>query len=223
LLDETDASAQSLTDYIEALIEERRREPRTDIISELVKAQTNAADPLSLREMTVTTTILLAGGSDTTKTAIAIGLRQLIEHRDQAQRLLADPGMAGSAFEEILRTTGAVLVANSRKALEDVEIAGQRIAAGEFVVPVLTAANFDPEKFTDPHRFDIGRQPNPHLSFAAGVHVCIGNMMARKVGSRAILSLLQAFPNLKLLDDGRDVNVYLPAMRGLNSLRVATA
>jgi cytochrome P450 len=222
LLDEVDGATQALTDYIEALIEERRREPRTDIISELVKAQETSPEPLTVRQMTVTIAILLAGGSDTTKTAIALGTRQLIEHPDQLERLLADPTLAGSAFEEIVRTTGAVLLANSRKALEAVEIAGQRIAPGEFVVPVLVTANHDPEKFTDPHRFDIGRTPNQHLAFAAGVHVCIGNMMARKVGSRAILSLLQAFPDMKLLDDGRDVNVSLPAMRGLNSLHVAS-
>jgi pimeloyl-[acyl-carrier protein] synthase len=89
-------------------------------------------------------------------------------------------------------------------------------------VPVLVAANHDPDKFDDPHRFDIGRTPNQHLAFAAGVHACIGNMMARKVGARAILSLLQACPDMRLLDDGRDVNVTLPAIRGLNSLRVAS-
>ncbi len=218
---QVDQATQSLLDYMENLIEERRREPRTDIISELVVAQEGVADPLSIRDITVTTAILLAGGSDTTKTAISIGVRQLIENPDQRALLLKQPELIKGAFEEICRTAGPVVLANARRALEPVTVAGVDIAEGEMLVPVLAAANFDPEKFEAPFDFNIQRSPNHHIAFGGGVHVCVGNMMARMVGGEAILALMRRFPDLKLVDDGRDVNVHLIALRGLNSLRVS--
>jgi len=220
LLAETDRSTDELLAYIEALTEERMREPREDLISAFVSAQAEHDDPLSLREMVVTTTILLAGGSDTTKTAIAMGVRQLIETPEEYARLVADPSIDGKAFEEILRFGGAVLLANTRKAHADVEIAGERIAMGDIVVPVIAAANFDPVKFVNPQQFDVGRSPNPHLAFGGGIHVCVGNMLARMVGTIAVPRLIRAFPAMSLIGDGRDVNLNLFALRGLNSLPV---
>jgi cytochrome P450 len=222
LLDEVDISTKALVAYMGDLIEEKRRSPRADILSEMVKMQAGDAEPMSLREMTVTSSILLAGGSDTSKTGISIGVRSLLEHRDQLAMLLADATLEASMFEEVLRTGGAVLLANLRRALVDTEVAGQRIAAGEFIVPVVAAANYDPDKFSDPMSFNIRRHPNPHLAFGAGIHVCIGNMLARMVAPRAISALVRAFPNMRMLDDGRDVATNLFAIRGLKSLPVSS-
>jgi cytochrome P450 len=86
---------------------------------------------------------------------------------------------------------------------------------------VLVSANYDPERFTDPFRFDITRKPNLHVAFGGGMHVCVGNMLARSVGTRAIGTLVRTFPHLEMLDDGRDVVMDLVALRGLKSLRVA--
>ncbi len=220
LLDEVDVSTASLLDYMGALIEERRRDPRADIISELIAAQRDAEEPMSVREMTVTTSVLLAGGSDTTKTAIVIGTRLLLENPDQLADYLADPAAARPAFEEVLRLGGSVVLGNLRRAVEDVDLQGHRIAAGEIVVPVIAAANVDPAKFPDPLWFNIRRSPNPHIAFGGGVHVCVGNMMARMVGPVAISALVAAYPDMRMLDDGRDVDTGLPALRGMNSLRV---
>lgn len=220
LLLEVDAATAALVDYVGALIERRRAVPEADLISELVALQDTVAEPMSVREMTVTLAILLAGGSDTTKTAIALGTRLLLEHPDQASKLRADPALMRTAFEEIVRYGGAVVVANSRKANADTMLGDQAIAAGDFVVPVLAAANRDPARFGDPERFDITRHPNPHLGFGGGVHVCIGNMLARMVGGIAIPALIEAFPALTLASAERDVNTALPAMLGLLSLDV---
>jgi len=221
LLDEVDGATAALVDYMAGLIEIKRHAPQEDIISELVRLQPQLEEPMSVREMIVTSTILLAGGSDTTKTAISMGVRSLLENPGQCARLVGDPGLDPSMFEEVLRTGGAVLLANPRKALVDTEVAGQRIRAGEFAVAVLVAANHDPERFADPVRFDIGRKPNLHVAFGGGVHACVGNMLARAVGTSAIAALVRAFPHLEMLDDGRDVAMDLIALRGLKSLRVA--
>jgi cytochrome P450 PksS len=220
VLDEIDGATTSLVNYMADLIEVKRVTPGEDIISELIKQQALRDDPMSLREMIVTSTILLAGGSDTTKTAISMGTRSLLENPEQYARLVGDPSLDGSMFEEVLRTGGAVLLSNPRKALEEVQLAGETIRAGEYVVPVLVSANHDPERFTDPFRFDIARKPNLHVAFGGGMHVCVGNMLARSVGTRAIATLVRAFPHLKMLDDGRDIVMDLVALRGLKSLRV---
>jgi cytochrome P450 len=221
LLDEIDGATTALVDYMAELIEIRKLAPQEDIISELVRLQPQLDEPMTLREMIVTSTILLAGGSDTTKTAISMGVRALLENPAQCARLVGDPSLEQSMFEEVLRVGGAVLLSNPRKALVDTQIAGQSIRAGEFVVPVLVAANHDPDRFTDPMSFDIGRKPNLHVAFGGGVHACVGNMLARAVGTSAIATLLRAFPDLRMLDDGRDVATDLIALRGLKSLRVA--
>jgi cytochrome P450 PksS len=221
LLDEIDGATTALVDYMAELIEIKRQDPQEDIISELVRLQPQLEEPMTIREMIVTTTILLAGGSDTTKTAISMGVRSLLENPEQCARLVADPSLDQSMFEEVLRTGGAVLLSNPRKALKDTQLAGQNIGAGEFVVPVLVAANHDPDRFPAPMSFDIGRKPNLHVAFGGGVHACVGNMLARAVGTSAIATLLRAFPDLKMLDDGRDVATDLVALRGLKSLRVS--
>lgn len=220
-LAEANDATQALVDYVQALVERRRANPGADLLTELIAVQESSDDPLSLRELTVTLAILLAGGTDTTKTAISVGLQLLLEHPEQAQLLRKSPELMRPAFEEIVRYSGAVVIANSRMAREDTVLSGTPIRAGDYVVPVLAAANRDPVRFADPERFDISRHPNPHLGFGGGVHVCIGNMLARMVGQIAIPALLRAMPDLELERRRRDVDLQLPAMLGLKSLWVS--
>jgi cytochrome P450 len=220
-MDRIDAAMEQMLDYLSELIEQRRRHPGADLISALVDATSKSDEALSAREMTVTLGILLGGASDTTKTAISSGVRLMLEHAAQLQRLLADPRLETSAFEEILRVGGSVVLGNLRRAAQDVEIAGQRISRGELVFPVLAAANHDPARFDAPHRFDIGRSPNQHLAFGAGIHSCVGNMLARKVGARAVAALLRAFPTMRLVSDGAEVNTALITLRSWNRIPVA--
>jgi cytochrome P450 len=222
VLNEVDESTRQLVHYMSGLVEQRRAEPKADIISEMVRIQETMDDPITTEEIIVTATVLLAGGSDTTKMSISLGAKVLLEHREQMLRLVGvqDSTLERTCFEEILRIGGGVLWGNGRKALEDSVIAGQDIKAGEIVVPVLASANLDANKFEKPMQFKIDRHPNQHLAFGGGIHVCIGNMMARMIGGRAVMALVRAYPDMVLLDDKPDVRTDLVSLRNLNSLRV---
>lgn len=221
LLEEVDQSTRLLLDYTNDLIEKRRKNPQLDIISGLIAAQESDGIEISQRDMAVTTAILLAGGTDTTKTAISMGTRLLLSNPDQLQDYLGDPSTEASAFEEILRLGSPVVLSNIRVAQEDVNIHGIDIFKGEQVVAVIAAANLDPEKFTMPERFDIRRQPNRHIAFGGGVHVCVGNMLARMVGPAALSALIRAYPNMRLVGGEGEVSNSTPALRSLQRLDVS--
>src|SRR2546426_8676660 len=124
--------------------------------------------------------LLVVAGNETTRQAIAHGMLALMEYRDQWQRLRDDPEMLWSTgAEEILRWASPVLHFR-RTATRDVEIRGQPIRAGDKVVVWYVSANFDEEVFEDPYRFDVARQPNPHVTFGGGgPHFCLGAHLAK--------------------------------------------
>lgn len=217
-LAEVDATTRLLLDYMGDLIERRRREPQIDIISGLVASQDAADEPMTITEMAVTTSILLAGGSDSTRTSIATGVKFLLENDDQLADFLADTSTDSTMFEEVVRLGGAVVLGNLRKATVDTEIGGEQVRAGDLLVPVIAAANVDPEKFEDPSRFDIRRKPNPHIGFGGGIHVCVGNMLARMVAPVAISQLIRAYPDMRLAGEVRDASTI--ALRSLASVLV---
>lgn len=217
-LAEVDATTRLLLEYMGDLIERRRREPQIDIISGLVASQDAADNPMTLTEMAVTASILLAGGSDSTRTSIATGVKFLLENEDQLADFLADPSADGSMFEEVVRLGGAVVLGNLRKATVDTEIGGAPVRAGDLLVPVIAAANVDPAKFEDPLRFDIRRKPNSHIGFGGGIHVCVGNMLARMVAPIAISKLVRAYPDMRLAGEMRDASTM--ALRSLASVWV---
>jgi cytochrome P450 len=220
LLAEVDVSVNNLEDYLAKVIDERRRAPRTDLISAFIASDTAAGDRMTPREVVVMTLVLLGGGSDTTKTVISMGVRALLQNAAERQKLIDSPAIDNKAFEELIRMCGPVLVANPRISFDDIEIGGHAVRAGEMVAPVLIAANFDPAVFPDPHRLNLERSPNPHLSFGHGAHICVGNMLARMVGMHAMGSLIRRFPDLQLVDDRLDARVDLFALRGVKSLHV---
>ena len=124
--------------------------------------------------------LLVVAGNETTRQAIAHGMLALMEHRDQWQRLRDDPELVWSAgADEILRWSSPVLHFR-RTATRDVELRGQTIRAGDKVVIWYGSANFDEEVFPEPLRFDVGRKPNPHVTFGGGgPHFCLGAHLAR--------------------------------------------
>lgn len=219
LVKEVDASTSALLEYMGALIEERRAKPQLDIISGLVASQDQADEPMSAKEMAITSSILLAGGSDSSRTSIAMGTKLLLENRDQLAEYLSDIKARPTGFEEILRLGGPVVLSNLRRATQDCEVGGMSIAKDDLLVPVLASANIDPEKFADPLRFDIKRKPNQHLAFGAGIHVCVGNMLARMVAPKAISALLEAYPDMQLVEGG-EVNSSTMALRSLSNMMV---
>jgi cytochrome P450 len=188
-----------LLEYFEPLIHERRRHPRDDLISALVQAQ-ERGDLLSHDEVLATCTVLLFAGHETTTNLLANGLLALLQHRDQWELLARDPSLAFSATEELLRYDGPVK-ATFRWARADAELGGKTIRAGDRMLLVLASANRDPDRFPQPDRVDITRNPNPHVAFGHGIHVCLGAPMARLEGQEAFAALARRFPGMRLATD----------------------
>jgi len=222
-LAEIDASTKLLVEYTSSLIDERRRAPRSDLVSGLLQGSDSTGKPMTAQEMIAMTIVLLGGGSDTTRFVIAMGSRALILDEEQGDALRADPKLDARAFEEFCRIYGPVAIGNIRRSSNDVELGGMTIPAGTWVAPVIASANLDPTVFTDPNKIDIRRNPNPHLAFGGGAHACLGMMMARMIGPYAIGQFARRFPRLQLCDSQLEVNEKLFAIRGLLSLKVRRA
>ena len=204
--------------YFLELIEERRRRPGDDLLSALVEAE-EAGDRLTEEELVAMVTLLFVAGHETTVNLIGNGMHALLRHPDQRDRLVADPSLVPAAVEEMLRFDPPVQL-TGRNATVDVELDdGFTIGKGEQVVVLLAAANRDPAAFDDPDRFDVGRQPNRHLAFGGGIHLCLGAPLARVEAQVAVGSLVRRFPAIELADDDppRKETVTL---RGLSALPV---
>jgi len=205
--------------YFEALIAERRRAPRPDLLSELI-AVSDGTDRLSQDEVVATAILLFAAGFETTTNLIGNGLLALLRHPDQLGRLrssAAERGAMQRAVEELLRWDSPVQL-DSRVASGDVVVAGQTISAGESVMTLIGSANRDPRRFHAPEVLDIGRDDGPPMSFGSGIHHCLGAALARMEGQVCFGRLLARFGQLELRDDG----VFRDAitLRGLVHLRV---
>lgn len=210
-------AAKELQAYFETIAEERRREPRDDLMSGLLAAE-EEGDRLTGKEVFSTLNLLLIAGNETTTNLIGNGMLALLRNPDQFERLRQDPELIDGAIEELLRYDGPVQ-GTTRIAVEDVEIGGKVLPRGQNVVMLLGAANHDPARFVEPERLDIGREDNLHLGFGHGVHFCLGSNLARLEARYAIQALVQRFPNMKL---ATDAPVFRPNMilRGLESLPV---
>jgi cytochrome P450 len=169
-----------LSAYGVELIAERRKQPGDDLLSVVLQAELPSEDPpqLSDPELMFFFTLLFTAGSETTRKAIAGGLKALIETPAQLERLRREPALLGTAIEEIVRWT-TPSVYKRRTATRDLELHGQKIAAGDKVTFWEMSANRDERVFAEPFRFDVARDPNPHLGFGQGVHYCLGANLAR--------------------------------------------
>jgi cytochrome P450 len=208
---------EALHTYLRGIIAQRRREPRSDLISALVSAE-ERGDVLSEPELVVMCTLLLIAGHETTVNLIGNGMLALLRHPQQLERLRRSPELIGTAVEELLRFDSPVQM-TGRLVTAPVEIGGQEIPAGDFVLPLLGAANHDPATFADPEKLDIGRNPNPHVAFGRGIHFCLGAPLARVEGQLAIGALVRRFPRLTLAGDPVRRNQI--TLRGLSALPVA--
>jgi cytochrome P450 len=164
--------------YAEQMAMERRRHPADDIVTALLTAEPDG-QPLTDLEFKNFFTLMMVAGNETTRHTISHGLLFLLDHPDQMDQLQAETGkLSASATEEILRAS-SVTMHFRRTATEEVEMRGRRIRAGDRVVMWYPSANHDEEVFERPFDFDIRRNPNDHLSFGAGRHVCLGASLAR--------------------------------------------
>lgn len=192
-------AAIEFIDYFTGLIQRYEAAPADNLISRLIAAR-DSGDALSAEQMVGACTLLLFGGHETTTGLIANGMASLLQHPEQLELLRETPDLAAGAVEECLRYEGAAKVM-VRLVLEDHERGGHELHTGDRVYLSLAGASRDPTVFADPDRFDITRDPNPHLGFGHGLHYCLGAPLARMEARTAFLSILKRFPNLQLATD----------------------
>jgi cytochrome P450 len=179
--------------YLRALAADRRRLPGEDLVSHLA-----ATGDLSEDELVASAILLLNAGHEASVNTFGNGVVALLEHPAELARLRAEPGrLAGTAVEEMLRYD-APLQLFERTAREDTPIGEVVVPAGHKVAALLGSANRDPAAFADPDRVDVGRDPNPHLGFGAGLHFCLGAPLARVELRVALATLVRRRPGLRL-------------------------
>jgi cytochrome P450 len=208
-------------EYILGVIEERRAEPRDDMISDLVNIQIDDGRNLNAAEIISIVQQFLVAGNETTTASLAGGLLSLIQQPLQMQQLLEDPSRLQNTIEEILRTE-TPSAGLWRSVTRDVEFGGVNIPGGSVVMLRYAAANRDEQVFDDAEKFDICR-PNAdsHIAFGKGTHFCPGAMLARKEMSVAMEKLLSRITNIELAPGKNDLS-HWPNMvlRGLKELHI---
>ena len=198
--DEVIALAGELYGYISALVRARQAESRDDLVSVLAHGRVDG-EALSDADIDMFVLTLLVAGNETTRSLIANGLHALAAHPDQRRRLVADPALVATGVEELLRWE-APIMSFCRTATRPVEVAGTAIAAGDPVLLCYQSANRDERAFgPTADRLDVGRDPNPHLSFGYAEHYCLGAGLARLEGRILFEELLARWPAYELAGD----------------------
>ena len=185
-------ATRHIREYAAELIRQKREHPDAAIMSTIVHARLDDGSRLDDRELTAFFALLFPAGAETTRSAIAGGIKAFIEYPDQYARLRNEPRLIGTAVEEIVRWT-TPSVYKRRTASRDCELAGQTIRAGDKVTIWEMSANRDAAVFDEPFRFDVGRQPNPHVGFGFGTHFCLGASLARLELRLALEELVRRF------------------------------
>ena len=183
--------------YLRTQFEMCRQKPRPGMMSALVQAERDG-DRLSEEELLASVMILLLAGHETTTHLITVGLLSLEQHPEAKAELMADWSKADAAVDEMLRFNSTVQMTKPRYVRQDIELYGHPIKRGEFVLPMLAAANCDPAEFPDPEQFDINRENNHHMAFGRGIHVCLGLNLAKAEAAIAFERLLTRFPDLQI-------------------------
>jgi cytochrome P450 family 142 subfamily A polypeptide 1 len=217
------AAAIALVEYREhfdAIVADRRAHPRDDLMSILANAADESGERIDDYALLHESLLLLIGGNETTRNVISAAMEQLIRHPDQRRKLVADPGKIPLAVEEFLRW-GSPIVNMNRTATGDVELRGRTLHAGDKLLLLYPSANRDEEVFADPDRFDVERDPNPHVAFGGhGAHHCLGANLARLEIRVMFEELLRRMPEATLAA-GAQVS-YTPSnfVRGIHTLPI---
>ncbi|WUI01421.1 cytochrome P450 [Spirillospora sp. NBC_00431] len=186
----------TLNQYMLSLVRRKRAQPTDDMLSGLVSSVGD--DALTEREAAGVAGLLLTAGFESTAYMLATGMFTLLQHPDELAALRADPSLIDGAVEELLRYMTPLQVGPVRAALEDIEIDGHLIRAGEAVTISLPTVNRDPGRFSDPHTLDVRRSAKGHIAFGHGVHQCLGQQLARCTLRVGYSALLRRFPSLRL-------------------------
>lgn len=206
-----------LTELLRAQVERRRREPGRCVLDLMIAAQRD--DPRHDDDELLANLILLfLAGHETTTNWLGNGLLALLQHPAQLQRLRDQPELMPTAVEEMLRWESPTNIV-ARTTLEPWSVGDVQVPAGEVIYCLVGAANHDPSAYDEPGRFDIGRDPNPQLSFGGGVHYCVGAPLARLEAQTAFKAVLQRYPRLQLAEDRPRWRPMIN-LRGLQRLQV---
>ena len=209
-------ACEEFGDYLVALSRERRARPQDDLVTALTQV-VDDGDVLTEDELVGTCVLLLNAGHEATVGVTGNGWWSLFRNPDQLARLRADPSLLPTAVEELMRWD-TPLQLFERWVLEDLEIGGVPVPRGAELGLVFGSANRDPEVFSDADALDVGRDPNPHLSFGAGVHFCLGAALARIELQTSFGTVLRRLPRLELVEEPTWRPGYV--IRGLEALRV---
>jgi pimeloyl-[acyl-carrier protein] synthase len=245
LLERAAQSLHEMTDYVRDLSRKRRESPQDDLLTALLSATEGddlacphphasssphatgeltreravySSSTLTEEELVSNINILLSTGHETTTHLIGNGLLALLQHPDQMQRLQLQPALLAPAIEELLRYDSPVQI-TYRSALEDANIQGKLIRKGNLVNSILGSANRDPQRFTNPDRFNITRNEGRHLGFGIGIHFCIGAPLVRLEAEIVFETILRRFPKISLATETLEWQEH-PIFRGLKALPV---
>ena len=199
------AASAAFADFLRGQIAAKRRAPGDDLISALIAAEANGGK-LDEAEMVSTCALLLNAGHEATVHSLGNGVKALLENPSAIAALL-DPARCAVAVEELLRFDPPLHMF-TRYVLEDLDYAGLRLKMGDQVGLLLGAANRDPRRFDDPGKLDVSRTSNPHVSFGAGIHFCLGAPLARLEMQIALPVLFRRLPNLRLAAPPRYRDAY---------------
>ena len=216
------AAGMEFIAYLNDLAEERRADPQDDLISFLLRAEDEGLDHQEFLAMVF---LLLIAGHETTVNLIGNGVLELTRHQPEFTRLLDGSVSVESATEELLRFHGPVESTTLRWVYEDVTIGGVSLRPGDLVVPILMGANRDPAVFEAPDTLDLGRNPNRHLAFGSGIHLCLGAPLARREAHVAFARLRDRLGRLELDIEEDDLEwtegFFLRGARSMPMRRVA--
>lgn len=213
-----EVAMKNLVELLRPIVRARRTDPRDDLLSGMVQAE-ERGDFLSEDEVIANAILMVFAGHETTMNLLSNGIVAFDRFPDQWERLRANPELARSTVEEVLRYDGPIR-AMARWAREPMRLGDQQIAEGDRVLLVQYAANHDPKQFPDPDQFDIARAPNRHAGFGYGIHMCLGAPLARLEAAEAYAYLAQRYSAVEVLSPELRYNTTMVA-RSLTGLQVA--
>lgn len=191
---------QAIFEYMFDLAMKRRENPTDDLTSLVGNIKLANGEGLDERDVGWWCFSFVVAGLETTRGALSAGFLGLIQQPEQADRLRADPALAPTAAEEIVRWV-CPSKQKFRIATRDYELGGKTIRKGDWVVPWLVSANRDETVFANPHMIDVGRSPNPHLAFGSGTHSCLGRHLARLEIQLMLRAVLERMPDMEVAGD----------------------
>jgi len=209
--------------YLEKQLEVARKNGGTGLIAELVRVERDGGQ-ISRDEMVAMVFLLLFAGHETTTHLISGSVYELLRNPALRDWLEEDWSRAGLAVEEFLRFISVVQFTKPRVIRKDIELGGVQLRKGDKIMPMLAAANFDPQANPHPEKLDLARRPNRHLAFGTGIHFCLGHQLARLEGICALQALFRRWPKLVLAVDEAEIKWRKrPGLKAIDHLPVAVA